>query len=245
MSELDRDIKNRSELSKILSDWCIVSDSDRITAASMYRLYGEANRECKKDSRFKAQAVLEDVIAASKEAEEITAHPYIKFQKSRILQLIDRSKILDEMHTEEIVEGFRTAIFVIKTVEQFSPIQNTKSYASLLWLFGQYLADINEKREAIRYLEDGLESFESMHITDKEYYQCLSKLGSVYLDYFEENQIEHKKYLFLARDINIKLQNSFRKLGDSKNTRLFSISQFSHFTGVSNRAGALPSIKKP
>ena len=84
MSELDRDIKNRSELSKILSDWCIVSDSDRITAASMYRLYGEANRECKKDSRFKAQAVLEDVIAASKEAEEITAHPYIKFQKSRM-----------------------------------------------------------------------------------------------------------------------------------------------------------------
>ena len=93
----------------------------------MYRLYGEATRECKKDSRFKAEAVLEDVIAAGKEAEEITAHPYIKFQKSRILQLIDRSRILDKTHTEEIVEGFRNAIFVIKTVEQFSPIQNTKS----------------------------------------------------------------------------------------------------------------------
>lgn len=217
LSNLDRDIKNRSGLAKILSDWCIVSDSDRITAASMYRLYGEANRECKKDSRFKAEAVLEDVIVASKEAEEITAHPYIKFQKSRILQLIDRSRILDKTHTEEIVEGFRNAIFVIKTVEQFSPIQNTKSYASLLWLFGQYLADINRKGEAIRYLEEGLESFEAMRITDKEYYQCLSKLGSVYLDYFEENPIELKKYLLLSRDINEKLQNSFRKLGDSKN----------------------------
>ena len=81
LEELNHDIKMRPELAKIMSDWCIISDSDRITAASMYRLYGDANRECKKDSRFKAEAVLEEVIKESKEAESITAHPYIKYQK--------------------------------------------------------------------------------------------------------------------------------------------------------------------
>lgn len=216
LNELDRDIKNRTELAKILSDWCIISDSDRISAANMYRLYGRASRECKNDSRFKTETVLEQVISESKEAEEITAHPYIKFQKARILQLIDRSKILQETHTEEIEEGFRNAIFVIKTVERFSPIQSTKSYASLLWLFGQYLADISKKKEAIRYLEQGLKSFESMNIIDKEYYQCLSKLGTVYLDYFEMDRNENEKYLILARNINKKLQASYRKLGSSK-----------------------------
>lgn len=216
LEELNHDIKMRPELAKIMSDWCIISDSDRITAASMYRLYGDANRECKKDSRFKAEAILEEVIKESKEAESITAHPYIKYQKARILQLIDRSKILEQSHKDEIVEGFRNAVFIIKTVEQFSRIQNTKSYASLLWIFGQYLSDINRFEESIRYLEEGREAFESMKILDKEYYQCLSKLGTVYLDYYEENQVEHEKYLLLSSKISSLLQKYYRRLGSSK-----------------------------
>ena len=216
LEELNHDIKTRPELAKIMSDWCIISDSDRITAASMYRLYGDANRECKKDSRFKAEAVLEEVIKESKEAESITAHPYIKYQKARILQLIDRSKILEQSHKDEIVEGFRNAVFIIKTVEQYSRIQNTKSYASLLWIFGQYLSDINQFEESIRYLEEGREAFESMKILDKEYYQCLSKLGTVYLDYYEENQDEHAKYLLLSSKISTLLQKYYKRLGSSK-----------------------------
>lgn len=216
LDELNRDINSRNELAKILNDWHIVSGSDRIAAARLYRLYGEADYECKKDSRFKAQSILEDVIRESKNAEAITAHPYIKFQKSRILQVIDRAGVLPERHTDEIIDGFRNAIFVIKTVEQFSDIQNTKSYASLLWLFGQYLSEINKNSEAIRYLEEGVDAFEAMKIFDKEYYQCLSKLGSVYLDYFEEDKLARTKYLALARTINKKLQPSFKNLGESK-----------------------------
>lgn len=216
LDELNRDINSQNELAKILNDWHIVSGSDRIAAARLYRLYGEADYECKKDSRFKAQSILEDVIRESKNAEAITAHPYIKFQKSRILQVIDRAGVLPERHTDEIIDGFRNAIFVIKTVEQFSDIQNTKSYASLLWLFGQYLAEINKNLEAIRYLEEGVDAFEAMKIFDKEYYQCLSKLGSVYLDYFEEDKLARTKYLVLARTINKKLQPSFKNLGESK-----------------------------
>lgn len=215
VEDLNKDVKSRPELAQILKDWCVISDSDRITAASMYRLYGEANIECKKDSKFKTQAILEDVIKASKEAEMITAHPYIKYQKARILHLIDKSKILSENHTQEIASGFRNAIFVIKTVEQFSQIQNTKSYASLLWLFGQYLVDVNSKEEGIRYLEEGRESFEKMGIKDKEYYQCLSKLGYAYLDYYEENRIEHQKYLDAACDVSNVLQKDYKRLGKS------------------------------
>lgn len=213
LRKLDNDLKKRPELAKILSDWYILSDSDKITAARMYTLYGEAKKECEKDSRWRAQVVVENVIKESEEAERITAHPYIKYQKARILQLIDRSKILDEAHTGEIVEGFRNAIFVIKTVEQFSIIQNTKSYASLLWLFGQYLSDINQKEESIRYLEEGKIAFESMKIVDREYYQCISKLGTVYLDYFEGDKMLRKRYLEKARQVSEMLPASSKKLG--------------------------------
>ena len=91
----------------------IVADSDKITAATMYRLYGDAKRECSTDSRLKAEAVFEELIVQSNEAESITAHPFIKFQKARILQFIDRSKILEEVHTNEIKKSFQKAIFTV------------------------------------------------------------------------------------------------------------------------------------
>ena len=65
-------------------------------------------------------------------------------------------------------------------------------------------------------MEEGVDAFEAMKIFDKEYYQCLSKLGSVYLDYFEEDKLARTKYLALARTINKKLQPSFKNLGEFK-----------------------------
>ena len=105
---------------------------------------------------------------------------------------------------------------MIKTVEQYSSIQNTKSYASLLWLFGQYLADNQRNEEAIRYLESGRDSFEMMKNVDKEYYQCLCKLGTCYLNYFEEDKARRSKYMDLARNISDILQKSRRRLGKSQ-----------------------------
>ncbi len=216
LKKLDEDMKSRPELVNIMKDWHIVSDSDKIEAATMYRLYGEANRECSTDSRLKTEAILEEVIEESKEAENVTVHPYIKYQKARILQLIDRSKILSEVHTQEIMDAFQTAIFVIKTVDRYSLIQQTKSYASLLWLYGQYLSDNNLLENAIRYLEESKETFEKLRLNDQEYYQCISKLGMVYLNHYLEDRKNNIKYLRMARQISMQLQDSYKKLGKTK-----------------------------
>lgn len=213
LSKLQNDIRQRPELAKIMSDWYIVTDSDKITAATMYRLYGDAKRECSMDSRLKAEAVFEELIVQSNEAESITAHPFIKFQKARILQVIDRSKILDEVHTNEIKKSFQKAIFTIKTVEQYSIIQQTKSYASLLWLYGQYLADNNDNDGAVRYLEESKNAFEKLNKIDQEYYQCITKLGTVYLNYYNEDRTRRLQYLRLAREISMSLPKSAKKLG--------------------------------
>ena len=213
LSKLHNDIKTRPELAKIMSDWYIVTDSDKITAATMYRLYGEAKRECSTDSRLKAEAILEDLVKQSNEAESITAHPFIKYQKARILQVIDRSKILDELHKNEIIKSFQKAIFTIKTVEQYSIIQKTKSYASLLWLYGQYLADNNDNEGAIRYLEESKIAFEKLGSKDQEYYQCITKLGTVYLNYYNEDRTRRLNFLKLAREISISLPKSAKRLG--------------------------------
>lgn len=139
LEKLDDDVKQRTELKNILKDWNVITDSDRITAAKMYDLYGQVNSECNRGGKFKVQAVFENFIVKSEECEQITAHPFVKYQKARILQRIDDSNILSAKHDEEIHKNYLDAIFTIKTVNQYSAIQSTKSFASLLWLYGQFL----------------------------------------------------------------------------------------------------------
>lgn len=113
--------------------------------------------------------------------------------------------IKKQRHVLEIRASYLEAIFTIKAVEQYAVIQNTKSYAALQWLCGQFLADHNEIQEAIRYLEDGRASFETLNILDSQYYQCLTLLGTLYLRFYKENRDGRIGYLRRARIISIKL----------------------------------------
>lgn len=212
LEELNEEIKYRPELARILHDWLIISDSDRITAAQMYKIYGSVNHACRSDSRFLTQSALQEFVIQSNNAEQVTAHPFVKYQKARILQIVDRSQILPESHSEEITDCFRTAIFVIKTVEQYSGIQQTKSYASLLWLLGQHLSEIHHFEEAIRYFEESKLVFEELRIKPKEYYQCISQLGHHYLNYYLEDQRSRIKYLRAARQMSLLLQGNYYSL---------------------------------
>lgn len=93
-------------------------------------------------------------------------------------------------------------------VDQYAVIQNTKSYAALLWLYGQFLSDQNETLDAIRILEDGKDAFENQSIMDTQYFQCLTLLGKQYLRYFQEDPSNRVGYLKRARIISRQLQNN-------------------------------------
>ena len=216
LNKLQEDIKSRSALAKIIRDWLIISDVDKITAAEMYNTYGEVNKVCNHGGRFKIDATLEEFVSKCKKAERLTAHPFIKFQKARILQLIDHSNVTTEKHETSIRHGFSDAIYSIKTIEQYAGIQQTKSYASLLWLYGQYLYDKNDFAISMRYLEEGKSSFEEQGIVDQEYYQCITLLGSVYLDYYLEERTNRIAYLRRSRIISRKLSNDWSCLGKAK-----------------------------
>lgn len=216
LARLDSDITTRKPLANIMKDWHIITDSDRIAAAKMYNLYGYVRNECSRGGQFRVQSVLEDFLKETLENERITAHPFIKFQKARIFRLIDDSNILQDKHKNEIRKSYLDAIYAIKTVDQYAVIQNTKSYAALLWIYGQFLVDQNELQDAIRILEDGKESFENQSIKDEQYYQCIALLGRQYLKYFQENQANRLGYLERARKISRQLQNSLYDLGNAR-----------------------------
>ena len=74
--------------------------------------------------------------------------------------MIDNSPVLEEHHADSIQKAFSDAIYSIKTIGQYASIAQTKSYAALLWIYGQHLADTHDYPNSIRYLEEGKISFE-------------------------------------------------------------------------------------
>ena len=155
------------------------------------------------------ESVLEEFVKKCNEAEQLTAHPFIKYQKARILIFVDQSKILPYEHIDSIKRGFGDAVYSIKTIEQYSGIQQTKSYASLLWLYGQYLSQQNDLSLAMRYLEESKASFEEQKIKDQEYYKCVAQLGCLYTKYYSEDRQHRMSYLRDARQINRELSNNW------------------------------------
>ena len=182
----------------------------------MYNMYGDVKRECDYAGRFMVASALEDFLKKCDEAEKLTAHPYIKYQRARILQMIDESNVLQFKHVDEIKKSYNNSIYAIKTIPQYSSIQQTKSFASLLWLYGQYLADNNDISAAIRFLEESRASFENQHIVDQEYYQCVTKLGHIYLDFYLQDRPNRLVYLRKSRSIERELSENWTQLGKAR-----------------------------
>ena len=216
LAQLNEDMQNRSALANIMRDWLIVTDIDRITASKMYQMYGEVQRECTHAGKFKVTGIMEDFMRECQEAERLTAHPYIKYQRARILQMIDNSCILKELHTGDIGKAFSDAIYSIKTIEQYAGIAQTKSYAALLWIYGQHLADTGDYPNSIRYLEESKISFEEQHLADQQYFQCCTKLGTVYLNYYQQDKPNRLVYLRKARSIEKLLAMNWQDLGKAR-----------------------------
>lgn len=216
LEQLDEDMKHRASLAKIMSDWQIITDIDRINAAKVYELYGEVRRDCDGHGRFQVTASLEEAMKKCEEAEKLTAHPFIKYQRARILQVIDNSGVLKESHADSIQKAFSDAIYSIKTIGQYAAIVQTKSYAALLWIYGQQLAVIDDYPNSIRYLEEAKISFEEQALLDQEYYQCCTMLGSVYLNYFIEDRPNRIAYLKKARAIERMLSQNRYNLGKAR-----------------------------
>lgn len=213
LEKLHEEIQNRPALARIIKDWHIITDVDMITAAEMYDMYGDVKDTCDFSGKFQIQSALEDLLKTCVENERLTAHPFVKYQKARILQLIDRANVLPEKHVDDIRKGYNDAVYSIKTIEQYAGIQQTKSYASLLWLYGQYLSDIHDILNAIRYLEESKASFEEQRIIDQEYYKCSARLGHLYLDYYLQDRLSGVAYLRRARTINRMLSEKRYELG--------------------------------
>ena len=168
-------VERNPERKKILKDWNLLTSGDKIAAAKIDSIFVDVREQCNKGNKFFVRDALEGASPKIELLEKTSIHPYIQYQKARILRLIDDSGILPEKHDEEIQDVYKNVIWSIKTNPLYSSIQHTKSYASVLWIYGMRLIP-DDISAATRYLEDAKSTFEECSIADSEYINCLSDL---------------------------------------------------------------------
>lgn len=208
LKQLQENLKNNPKLKSIIQDWNVVSDGDKIVVAKVYKLYGNVSADCSRRSEFQIRTALDEAIKEIESLEKNSMHPYVKFQKARILKIIDETKILDLDFQKKISEAFDDTIWTIKTNPIYNSIKATKSYASVLWLYGLHLFNIDSLdayTNAARYLEESEISFEQLGNTDDAYYQCLILLAKTYLKLYLVDKTTNLHYLRRARTISNKL----------------------------------------
>ena len=153
------------------------------------------NQDCQKGTKFFVESAYKEIKDKIVLIEKMTMHPYVKFQKARMLQLVYLTRVLEKDISKEIERAFIDCIWVIKNNALYLKIKSTKNYASVLWIFGNYLFSIDKIQEATRYLEEGYNCFVLLGKHDKEFYQCCSYLGRAYLEQFKTtgNKIYYQK----------------------------------------------------
>ncbi len=213
LRNLQDQIENNKGLRNIISDWAINTEGDRIAAAKIYKLYGETRIDCNKGGFF-VRTAYEQVIKTFAEIERSTMHPYVKYQKARILRMLSDTKSLEEDLASEIKNAYQECIWIIKTNILYSAIRRTKTYASILWLFGMQLQSLEEDRlDVSKYFEESYEVFNDLKIRDDEFYQCVSYMGRNYLEIYKETKIV--AYLRQARKMSELLFNERHKYNNT------------------------------
>lgn len=204
---LQSNMDKNYNLKRIIQDWNVVTDGDKIAAAKAFKVYGDVKRDCETMNRFYISSSLRESAKTIETLEQNTMHPYVKYQKARILQLINDTEVLPEDFSSQIVSAYNDTIWTIKTNPLYISIRGTKSYASILWKYGIELSKTNTtegQQSAARYLEESKQVFEQINDLCAQYYQCLALLGRTYLNiYLLDRSNPH--YLRLSRLISKKL----------------------------------------
>ena len=195
LKNLNDDLEKNSRVRDIIDDWFVTYEGDKIATAKAYHLYQDVNQDCQKGTKFFVESAYKDIKDKIIIIEKMTMHPYVKFQKARMLQLVYSTQVLEKDISAEIEKAFIDCIWVIKNNALYLKIKSTKNYASVLWIFGNFLFSIDKIPEATRYLEEGYNCFLLLGKHDKEFYQCCSRLGRAYLEQYKRtgNKIYYKK----------------------------------------------------
>jgi len=174
LQELQLKIAQNQHIKEIVDDWQPKNYIDKVIMAELFSLY-EAAYKSVKQGKEQFEACLSEI----NEHELISSHPYVSFQKARILKLgLGHYKDSERNDLKKKIErSFEDAIESLEY--DHLHIKGTKSHGSILMLFGVFLSEeLNDNKRAVRFLEEGKDVLEPFG--GKSLFICLNYLCRTY-----------------------------------------------------------------
>ncbi len=178
------------KIDTIITDWRPNNYIDQIVITEVFHMFNKFQEAIDKKNNIQLEKLFEEYL----KYEYTTKHPYVRFQKARILNLLLREKYYKVLSEKDIISEinrcYEDTLESINT--SYSYIKNTESHVAVLMLYGFFLyRNLNDTSRAIRYLEDAQELQEDQ--TDKKYYLVKNELYKVYLKKYQLEKDEYYK----------------------------------------------------
>ena len=182
-------------LNDIIQEWGGSSEADSITIAKAFVLY-----EYKNQMRpGKCDYVIEQMDQEfDKLAQHNSTHPYVFYQRARILNELRIDGYISDKYNASIEEYFDRCFMAID-YPAFSYIKKTKTFPSIQWIFAQFLLHIKNYVKAASYAESSVQYFRIIDYRNDEYLDALAVYGITMVHMYQSNNID-ASYINKARD---------------------------------------------
>lgn len=171
IKDLEEKIQQNEKIREIMSDWKPKNYVDKIIIAECFAGF----KEFQSASRNNNKSICDKLLSDFADNEMITNHPYVQFQKARILYLLRKTKIYKSQRDDFLVKIERCYEDSLESIEfNYPHVRNTKSHGAVHLFFGALLLDdCKDTSRAVRHLEEAekiLNSPETKLFFDLKYY---------------------------------------------------------------------------
>lgn len=192
--------KSSQELERIMNDWKPRTEVEKIAIVNVFSLYAPyASGKDKDVERLKREFA---------KNESKTTHPYIKFQKAKIFEILLKYNGVDIVDAIEIISDcYEDVIYSIEF--EYKYIKFTESFANVLRFYGQFLVKYYmDHQQALAKFEQSKILFQQQNWTKKVNYKELLKTMIIsYKQLSKTNKFNKKLYNQEAEKLVLELRS--------------------------------------
>lgn len=158
--------QSNKELERIMNDWQPRTEVDKIAIVNAYSLYS---------LYYSGKGDIEKLKNDFAKNEAMSTHPYIKFQKAKIFEMLVNKNFIPTAEALDIISNSYDD--VILSIEfDYKYIRTTKSFANVLWFYGQFLVkNYGDYQQALSKFEQARSLFNNLGLTSDLTYKNLLK----------------------------------------------------------------------
>lgn len=182
--------ENYPKLSGVLEEWKGEREEESLAICHAFSIYDRKKAISCGNAAF-------EIDQLNREFDQIeyqySTHPYIYYQRARILKELRSDKIIEDEYNDLIKSNYEKCLMMIDT-PSFVQIKATQTYPSVLWIYSMFLLSISCFEEASRYAYDAVQNYKQLGIVSADADDALFVYGIAEINLFKlDLNMQHLK----------------------------------------------------